>query len=160
MFSPLEFARVGMVPVHVLRGLEVAGLLVPRRFGPGHGRRWYDTSQLARLNQILVLTDLGFTFPQVRAILNTRMSEPELRGVLRLRQAELAARVSADAARLERVDARLSAIAGEAPGEPAGDGADWWTTPAQRGRTGPAAQRTQQRMRAWRRPHRLQLTGS
>ena len=117
MFSPLEFARVGMVPVHVLRGLEVAGLLVPRRFGPGHGRRWYDTSQLSRLNQILVLTDLGFTFPQVRAILDTRMNEAELRGMLRLRQAELAARVSADAARLERVEARLSAIAGEAPGE-------------------------------------------
>ena len=30
MFSPLEFARVGMVPVHVLRGLEVAGLPTDR----------------------------------------------------------------------------------------------------------------------------------
>lgn len=152
MFSPLEFARIGMVPVPVLRGLEVAGLLVPRRFGPGHGRRWYDTDQLPRLNRILVLTDLGFTFPQVRAILDTRLSEPELRGVLRLRQAELAARVTADAARLERVEARLGAIAAEAPGEAAGQGADWWTSPArQSGRAQP--------MRAWRRrPPRLQLT--
>ena len=54
MFSPLEFARVGMVPVHVLRGLEVAGLLVPRRLGrattaagttrasyPASTRSWY-----------------------------------------------------------------------------------------------------------------------
>jgi DNA-binding transcriptional MerR regulator len=57
-------------------------------------------------------TDLGFTFPQVRAILDTQMSEPELRGVLRLRRAELAARVSADAARLERVEARLGGCAG------------------------------------------------
>ena len=149
-----------MVPVHVLRGLEVAGLLVPRRFGPGPGRRWYDTDQLTRLDQILVLTDLGFTLPQVRAILDTRMSEPELRGMLRLRQAELAARVSADAARLERVEARLGAIAAEAPGEPAGGGADWWANPAQQGQRGPAAQQTQPRMRAWRRPQRLQLTGS
>jgi|SRR5450755_2929974 len=147
MFSAMEFARIGIVPVHVLRGLEVAGLLVPRRTGPDGGRRLYDAGQLPRLNRILVLTDLGFTLLQVRAILDTRLSEPELRGLLRLRRAELAARVNADTARLERVAARLTVLAqvDDPPEPPAAQCWPGGTTPrnpplrcAPRGGTSPA----------------------
>jgi effector-binding domain-containing protein len=113
MFTTTEFARIGMVSVRMLRCYEATGLLLPCRIDPASGRGCYAANQLPRLNRILALTDLGFTLPQVWAILETEVSESELRGMLRLRRAELAAKITADSARLERVEARLVTIAKE-----------------------------------------------
>jgi DNA-binding transcriptional MerR regulator len=108
-----EFARIGMVPARLLRCYEATGLLLPRRVDPVTGRGCYEADQLPRLNRILALSDLGFTLPQVWALLGTAVSESELRGMLRLRRAELAAKISADTNRLARVEARLNTIAAE-----------------------------------------------
>ncbi len=113
MFTTTEFARIGMVSVRMLRCYESTGLLLPRLVDPGTGRGCYEANQLPRLNRILALSDLGFTLPQVWALLDTEVSESELRGMLRLRRAELAAKISADTARLARVEARLNTIAKE-----------------------------------------------
>jgi effector-binding domain-containing protein len=113
MFTTTEFARIGMVSVRMLRCFEATGLLRPGRIDPASGRACYAANQLPRLNRILALTDLGFSLPQAWAILETAVSESELRGMLRLRQAELAAQITADTARLERVEARLVTIAKE-----------------------------------------------
>lgn len=112
MFSDKEFARIGLVSVRMLRHYEALGLL-RGRVDPRTGSHFYDAGQLPRLNRILALSDLGFTLAQVRVMLDTHVSEPELRGMLRLRQTELAARVAADQARLERAEARLATIARE-----------------------------------------------
>ena len=113
MFTTTEFARIGMVSVRMLRCYESTGLMLPRRIDPATGRGCYEANQLPRLNRILALTDLGFTLPQLWAILETEVSESELRGMLRLRRAELAAKITADSTRLERVEARLATIAKE-----------------------------------------------
>ena len=113
MFTTTEFARIGMVSVRMLRCYESTGLLRPRMIDPATGRGCYEANQLPRLNRILALGDLGFTLPQVWALLETALSESELRGMLRLRRAELAARITADTARLGRVEARLNTIAKE-----------------------------------------------
>lgn len=112
MFSARDFARIGLVSVRMLRNYEFAGLLHPQHVDAA-GRRFYEASQLPRLNRILALKDLGFTLAQVRAIVDAEMSEAELRGMLRLRKTELAARIAADTARLERVEARLTTISHE-----------------------------------------------
>ncbi|HLH59437.1 MAG TPA: MerR family transcriptional regulator [Streptosporangiaceae bacterium] len=112
MFSTRDFARIGLVSVRMLRNFEYADLLPPQHVDPS-GRRFYEAAQLPRLNRILALKDLGFTLAQVRAILDAQMSEQELRGVLALRKTELAARIAADTARLERVEARLTTISHE-----------------------------------------------
>lgn len=112
MFSTRDFARIGLVSVRMLRSYEYADLLRPHHTD-GSGRRFYEAAQLPRLNRILALKDLGFTLAQVRAILDAQMSEQELRGVLALRKTELAARIAADTARLERVEARLTTISHE-----------------------------------------------
>ncbi len=112
MFSTRDFARIGLVSVRMLRNFEDAGLLPPQH-ADASGRRFYEAAQLPRLNRILALKDLGFTLAQVRAILDAQMSEQELRGVLALRKTELAARIAADTARLERVEARLTTISHE-----------------------------------------------
>jgi DNA-binding transcriptional MerR regulator len=113
VFTTTEFARIGMVSARMLRCYEATGLLLPRLIDPETGRGCYEANQLPRLNRILALADLGFTLPQVWAILETEVSESELRGMLRLRQAELTAKITDETARLERVEVRLATIAKE-----------------------------------------------
>src|SRR5579875_3910758 len=107
MFSIGDFARLGRVSVRMLRHYDALGLLPPARVDSGSGYRLYEAAQLTQLNRIVALKDLGFTLQQVRSILGDKVSVAELRGMLRLRQAELQSRLTADAARLAQVEARL-----------------------------------------------------
>jgi len=118
MFAIGEFARHGRVSVRMLRHYNAIGLLEPLRIDPATGYRYYDASQLSRLNRIVALKNLGFTLQQVASILDEQVSTAELRGMLKLRQAELQEQITADTARLAQVHSRLLAIEGEA-GEPA-----------------------------------------
>jgi DNA-binding transcriptional MerR regulator len=110
MFTIGDFARHGRVSVRMLRHYDAIGLLRPAKVDPASSYRFYEASQLARLNRIIALKDLGFTLEQVRAILDEQVSAGELRGMLRLRQAELQSQIAADAARLAQVEARLRII--------------------------------------------------
>ncbi len=110
MFTIGEFARHGRVSVRMLRHYDSTGLLRPARVDPASGYRFYAAGQLARLNRIIALKDLGFSLDQVRLMLDEQVSAEQLRGMLRLRQAELQSRLSADRARLAQVEARLQII--------------------------------------------------
>ncbi|GGU81582.1 MerR family transcriptional regulator [Streptomyces albospinus] len=113
MFTIGDFARYGRVSARMLRHYDAIGLLRPARTDPVSGYRFYEAAQLARLNRIIALKDLGFSLQQVAAILDEQVSVPELRGMLRLRQAELAAARAAAGARLAQVEARLRTIESE-----------------------------------------------
>ncbi len=113
MFSIGDFARHGRVSIRMLRHYDAIGLLPPAQVDPSSGYRSYAGAQFARLNRIIALKDLGFTLQQVQLILDEQVSAEELRGMLRLRQAELAAAMAADADRLARVEARLRTIESE-----------------------------------------------
>ncbi|KOG88800.1 MerR family transcriptional regulator, partial [Streptomyces varsoviensis] len=75
--------------------------------------RYYTAAQLARLNRVIALKDLGFTLQQVQTILDEKVTTEELRAMLRLRRAELEAAMTAAAARLAQVEARLRSIESE-----------------------------------------------
>ncbi|NYI07431.1 MerR family transcriptional regulator [Allostreptomyces psammosilenae] len=110
MFTIGDFARVGRVSVRMLRHYDAIGLLRPAHVDPASGYRFYEAAQLARLNRVIALKDLGFTLQQVRDILDQRVGAEELRGMLRLRRAELEAAMAAASARLVQVEARLHSI--------------------------------------------------
>ena len=110
MFTIGEFARHGRVSVRMLRHYDATGLLRPARVDAASGYRFYTAGQLARLNRIIALKDLGFSLDQVRVMLDEQVSAEQLRGMLRLRQAELQSRLSADRARLAQVEVRLQII--------------------------------------------------
>jgi DNA-binding transcriptional MerR regulator len=114
MFSIGEFARHGRVSVRMLRHYDAIGLLRPATVDPASGYRFYQASQLAELNRLIALKDLGFTLQQVQAILAEQVSVAELRGMLRLRRAEIHAQIETETARLARVEARLLTIEDEA----------------------------------------------
>jgi DNA-binding transcriptional MerR regulator len=110
MFTIGDFARHGRVSVRMLRHYDATGLLHPARVDPASGYRFYEAAQLARLNRIIALKELGFTLDQVRAMLDEQVSTEQLRGMLRLRQAELQSAIAADTSRLAQVAARLRII--------------------------------------------------
>lgn len=114
MFSIGEFARHGRVSVRMLRHYDTIGLLRPACVDQASGYRFYQASQLAELNRIIALKDLGFTLQQVQAILEEQVSAAELRGMLKLRRAEIHAQIEAETTRLARVEARLLTIEDEA----------------------------------------------
>src|SRR5215470_7438714 len=110
MFSIGEFARHGRVSVRMLRHYDAVGLIRPAVVDPATGYRSYRAAQLAELNRIIALKELGFTLQQVQAILDEQVSVAELRGMLRLRRAEIHAQIETETARLARVEARLLTI--------------------------------------------------
>jgi DNA-binding transcriptional MerR regulator len=110
MLSIGEFARQGRVSARMLRHYDALGLLTPAHVDRVTGYRSYAAAQLSRLNRIVALKDLGFTLPQVRSILDEKVSGEQLRGMLRLRRAELSAQIAVDNARLTQVEARLQII--------------------------------------------------
>lgn len=117
MFAIGEFARHGRVSVRMLRHYDAIGLLRPARVDPATGYRGYEAAQLAELNRIVALKDLGFTLEQVRGLLDEQVSVAQVRGMLMLRQADLAATIAATTHQLAQVEARLRAI--EQEGRPA-----------------------------------------
>ncbi|NUU23290.1 MAG: MerR family transcriptional regulator [Streptomycetaceae bacterium] len=113
MFTIGDFAKHGRVSVRMLRHYDALGLLRPARVDARSGYRFYGAEQLARLNRVIALKDLGFTLQQVGAILDERVTPEELRGMLRMRRADLEASVAAESARLADVEARLRTIESE-----------------------------------------------
>jgi DNA-binding transcriptional MerR regulator len=113
MFSIGEFARHGRISVRMLRHYDAIGLLQPAFVDPSSGYRFYQAAQFADLNRIVALRELGFGLEQVGEMLGEQLTAAELRGMLKLRKAELQAQIQADSARLARVEARLITIEDE-----------------------------------------------
>jgi DNA-binding transcriptional MerR regulator len=110
VFSIGEFAALGRVSVRMLRHYDAIGLLPPATVDPATGYRSYHAEQLRRLNRVIAIKDLGFTLDQVSRILDDKVGVEELRGMLRLRRAQLEEQLTADAQRLTGVEARLRMI--------------------------------------------------
>ncbi|MER7072108.1 MerR family transcriptional regulator [Terrabacter sp. NPDC000476] len=110
MLSIGDFARLAGVSVRMLRHYDALGLLRPARVDPSSGYRSYATAQLDRANRLVALKDLGFTLEDCGRLLEDDVPVEQLRGMLRLRRAELAEQIEADSARLEQVERRLRMI--------------------------------------------------
>jgi predicted transcriptional regulator YdeE/DNA-binding transcriptional MerR regulator len=105
-----DLSRLAQVSVKTLRYYSDLGLLKPEWIDRYTGYRYYAPEQLARLNRILALRDLGLSLEQIRGLLDESVAADELRGMLRLRRAELERSLSQERARLTRVEARLRQI--------------------------------------------------
>ena len=94
----------------MLRHYDELGLLPPERVDPDSGYRFYSVHQLGRLHRIVALRDIGFSLEQIGQILTQDISVDELRGMLRLRQAQIEQAVGEERDRLRRVEAHLRAL--------------------------------------------------
>jgi len=105
-----DFARKANVTVKTLRFYASEGLLSPVYIDRYNGYRYYTRDQLPTLHRILALKDLGFSLAQIRQLLRDTVTPEELRGMLRMKQAELQQSVKRETQRLEHVEQRLALI--------------------------------------------------
>jgi DNA-binding transcriptional MerR regulator len=110
MFKIGDFSKLCRVPVSALRYYANIGLLEPAHTDPFTGYRYYTITQLPRLNRILALRDLNLSLEQIAKMLDETISADEIRGMLRMKHAEIQQILDEEQARLARVAARLAHI--------------------------------------------------
>lgn len=112
MYRIGEFARLSQVPIRTLRYYDQIGLLVPAQVSRSR-YRGYSAEQLAELNRILALKDLGLSLGEIRALCRDAASASDLAALLQRKHAELGERIAADRRRLARLAAGLAALQGD-----------------------------------------------
>ncbi len=110
MFRIGDFSRIARVSARLLRFYDELGLLVPAHANQQTGYRYYAVTQLAELNRILVLKELGFNLEQVRDILRSKVNSAELRNLLMLRRNDVEQTLSLEARRLQQIEARIAQL--------------------------------------------------
>ena len=105
-----DFSKLSRVPVKTLRYYDEVGLLKPVEVDAFTGYRLYEYSQLSTLNRILALKELGFSLEEIGHLLDDDLSAEQMRGMLKLREAEARQRMQQEAERLERIEVRLRQI--------------------------------------------------
>lgn len=110
MFRIGDFSRIARVSCRLLRYYDELGLLKPSVISADSGYRYYTAKQLARLNRILVLKDLGFSLDEVARILENTLSADELRGMLQMRRREVARSIESELEQLRHIETRIAQI--------------------------------------------------
>jgi DNA-binding transcriptional MerR regulator len=105
-----EFSRLVHVSVPTLRYYDQVGLLKPVEIDRFSGYRYYSTSQLPRLHRILALKGLGFSLEQIAKVLDEGLTPEQMRGMLRLRHAQISQQLVEVQSQLVEVEARLRQI--------------------------------------------------
>lgn len=117
MFKIGDFSKLAQVSTRMLRHYDQLGLLVPSHVDEWTGYRYYTIDQLPRLHRLIALKELGFSLEQVAQLLREdEVPVEQLRGMLRMRQAELEQEIRAGQFRLTEVEGRLRQI--EQAGKP------------------------------------------
>src|SRR5688572_3328315 len=105
-----EFSKLVQVPVPTLRYYDQLGLLKPVEVDRLTGYRYYSARQLPRLHRILALKGLGFSLEQIGAVLAEGLTPEQMRGMLRLRHAQLSRQLVEAQSQLVDVEVRLQQI--------------------------------------------------
>ena len=110
MFRIGDFSRIARVSARLLRFYDELGLFVPAHADEQTGYRYYAIEQLAELNRILVLKELGFNLDQVRDILRSKVDPSELRNMLVLRRNDVEQTLALEARRLQQIETRIAQL--------------------------------------------------
>lgn len=109
MFKIGEFSRIARVSARLLRYYDELGLLRPGVVDPATAYRYYTSSQLQRLNRILVLRDLGLTLEQIGGVIENASAD-QLRAMLEMRRADAERALAEEGARLRQIEARIAQL--------------------------------------------------
>ena len=102
-----EFSRLSQVTVKTLHHYDEIGLLVPAHIDHFTNHRYYSVDQLPPIHRIMALKGLGLSLEQIRLMLSERLFAQQVRGMLRLKQAEIQQRLGEEQAQLAQVAFRL-----------------------------------------------------
>lgn len=110
MFTVGEFSRLAQVSKRLLRYYDEIGLLKPIHTDRCTGYRYYSAEQMAHLNRILALKDLGLSLDQIQRILRDNITTDEIQGMLLLKKAEIEQQLQGELQRIRNIESRLQAI--------------------------------------------------
>lgn len=110
MFRIGDFSRIARVSARQLRFYEEIGLFRPAHADPQTGYRYYRAAQLAELNRIIVLKELGFSLEQIREVLARGPGAAELRTLFLARRNEVLQTLEAEGQRLRHIETRIAQI--------------------------------------------------
>jgi DNA-binding transcriptional MerR regulator len=105
-----DFSRISQTPVSTLRYYDEVGLLKPVEVDHFTGYRNYTFDQLARLQRIQALKNLGFSLEEIARLLADDLPAPQVHEMLRSKRAELHGQVQDHHEQIERLDAWLKQI--------------------------------------------------
>ncbi len=105
-----DFSRISQTPVSTLRYYDEVGLLKPVEVDHFTGYRYYTFDQLARLQRIQALKNLGFSLEEIARLLADDLPAPQVHEMLQSKRAELHEQVQDHHEQIERLDAWLKQI--------------------------------------------------
>jgi len=108
-----EFSRLSQVTVKTLHHYDDLGLLSPAQIDPSTGYRYYQLDQLPRIHRIIALKELGLSLEQIGLLLDEDLSSDRIRGMLRLKKAEIEQQVRETQQKLAMIEFRLHMIDAE-----------------------------------------------
>ena len=108
-----EFSRLGQVTVKTLHHYDDLGLLRPTHIDASTNYRYYTLEQLPRLHRIMALKEFDLSLEQIGLLLDGEVSTEQIRGMLRLKQAEIQQQVREEQARLAMIEIRLRMLEAE-----------------------------------------------
>jgi len=108
-----EFSRLSQVTVKTLHYYDELGLIKPAHIDPATSYRFYTIQQLPRIHRIMALKELGLSLEQIGLMLDDEMSTEQIRGMLRLKQAEIQQQMREEQQQLALVEFRLRMIEAE-----------------------------------------------
>ncbi|MFV0485519.1 MAG: MerR family transcriptional regulator [Candidatus Saccharimonadales bacterium] len=94
------FSKLGLVTIKTLHHYDEVGLLKPAHIDDENGYRYYDSSQLFRLGEIVQLRQMGFSIPEITAIIDGH----NIANILKQRKLELENEMHDASARLSRLE--------------------------------------------------------
>ena len=108
-----EFSRLSQVTIKTLHHYDELGLIKPAHIDPVNNYRFYEVEQLPRIHRIIALKELGLSLEQIGLMLDEEMPTEQIRGMLRLKQAEIQQEVRESQRQLALVEFRLRMIEAE-----------------------------------------------
>ena len=108
-----EFSRLSQVTVKTLHYYDELGLIKPAHIDHVTNYRFYTVEQLPRIHRIMALKELGLSLEQIGIMLDEEMPTEQIRGMLRLKQAEIQQEMRDEQRQLALVEFRLRMIEAE-----------------------------------------------
>lgn len=103
MFKIGEFSKLTQVSIRMLRYYDETGLLKPAQIDPCTNYRLYSTEQIAALNKIIFLRDLGFNVSEIEQALH-HWEDEYISNQLENKRLEIENRIKAEQARLDKIE--------------------------------------------------------
>jgi len=108
-----EFSRLSQVTIKTLHHYGELGLIKPAHIDPTTNYRFYTVEQLPRIHRIMALKEIGLSLEQIGLMLDEELPAEQMRGMLRLKQAEINQEVREAQRQLAMVEFRLRMIEAE-----------------------------------------------